>query len=237
MIKLKGFKKSLYVNKNQILDLIDSSVKAEVSMHMSIIDAVVLNRVFSDEKYLKLLNSFDELLCDSSLIVFLYNWLNNKKLKSFNGPDLFELLVHEQKYNQLIIGTTQAMFSRVKIKSSNKNLFYLDIGFKDNWRDFDYEMIEYFILSNNIDILWVMLGNPKQDYVSIKLKERGIINSVVFSSGASYLFYLKSIKKSKIELTGLKFLWLNRIFESPRRQLARSLKVLKNITKYINLLR
>ena len=136
MIKLKGFEKPLYVKKNQILDFVDSSIKGEVSVHMSIIDAVVLNRVFKDEKYLKLLNSFDELLCDSSLIVFLYNWFNSKNLKSFNGPDLFEVLVHEEKYNQLIIGTTKDMFSRVKIKSSNKNLFYLDIGFKDNWKDF-----------------------------------------------------------------------------------------------------
>lgn len=237
MIKLKGFEKPLYVKKNQILDFVDSSIKGEVSVHMSIIDAVVLNRVFKDEKYLKLLNSFDELLCDSSLIVFLYNWFNSKNLKSFNGPDLFEVLVHEEKYNQLIIGTTKDMFSRVKIKSSNKNLFYLDIGFKDNWKDFDYELIESFVMRNKINILWVMLGNPKQDYVSMKLKDRGIINSVVFSSGASYLFYLNSIKKSKREVRGLKFLWLNRIMENPRRQFTRSLNVLKNIIKYINLLK
>lgn len=235
MIKLKCFEKSLYVEKNLILDLIDSSVKEETPMHMSIIDAVVLNRALKDEKYNKLLNSFDELLCDSSLIVFLYNWIYNKKIKGFNGPDLFEVLVHEKKYNQLIIGTTQEMFNEVKNKSSNKNLFYLDIGFKNNWKDFNYELIESYVLSNNINILWVMLGNPKQDYVSMKLKDRGLINSVVISSGAAYLFYLDSIKNSTIEIKGLKFLWLRRILQNPRRQLIRSLEVLKNIKKFINL--
>ena len=57
MIKLKGFAKPLYVKKNQILDFVDSSIKEEVPVHMSIIDAVVLNRVFKDEKYLKLLRN------------------------------------------------------------------------------------------------------------------------------------------------------------------------------------
>lgn len=236
MIKIKCFEKPLYAEKNEILDFIDLTIKEGVSMHISIVDAVVLNRVFKDKKYSSLLNSFDELFCDSSLILFLYNLINNRNLKGFNGPDLFKFLVQEEKYTQLIIGTTKEKFKEVKKKSSNKNLLYLDVGFKDNWRDFDYELIESTISRNNVNILWIMLGNPKQDYVSMKLKERGKINSVVFSSGAAYLFYLNSIKNSTTEIKGLKFLWLRRIIQNPSRQIKRSVDVIKNLKHYYRLL-
>ena len=79
MIKLKLFKKKLLSEKDSILGFVKNSILLRKPVNLSIVDSVVLDRVIKEDKYKQLLNSFDELLCDSSLIIFLYNLKYKKK--------------------------------------------------------------------------------------------------------------------------------------------------------------
>ena len=236
MIKLKLFKKKLFSEKDSILGFVKNSILLKKPVNLSIVDSVVLNRVLKEDKYNQLLNSFDELLCDSSLIIFLYNLKYKKKNIGYNGAELFKNLVVDDTYNQLIIGATNSSFNQIKNKSLNKNLHYLDIGFQHNFIDFNFDLIESFVNNNNIQIVWVMLGNPKQDYVSNELKSRNNINCLIISSGATYLFYLEKIKSPNINLKGLKMFWVYRIIQNPQIQINRISNVLKSIPKFISII-
>ena len=236
MIALKGFKNSFLTEKTEVFNVIQNNLRNSIPQYVSIVDSVVLNRAMSDISYLELLESFNHLICDSSLIIFLYNLKYKKSLTGYNGPDLFINLIPQREYSQLLIGTTNEIFKKIKDKSENENLFYIDIGFKENYLDFNYEIIEKYIIDNNINILWVMLGNPKQDYFAKRLKERDNINSVVFTAGAAYLFFLNEISNSSFRVKGLKILWINRITQDPIRQLKRSMKTLLNIFNFFRLI-
>jgi UDP-N-acetyl-D-mannosaminuronic acid transferase (WecB/TagA/CpsF family) len=236
MIFLKNLNSELIIKKTDLIELVFENIKFNNELYVSMIDAVVLQRVIEDQQYNKLLDSFDVLICDSSLLIFLNNIKLKRKDVGFNGSDLFKELIENQKYNQLLIGGSELYYNQLVDKSLNKNLHYLDVGFHQNAKDFDYEGIESYVINNNIQILWVMLGNPKQDYVLGILKSRGNINCAVISSGAVYLFYLNIIKTKDINFIGLKFFWLSRILQNPKVQIKRVGHALLHLTKYYKLL-
>lgn len=233
MLSVKNFQKKLLVDEYYILRLINELASKKEPYYISVIDIVVLKNALNNTEYNNLLNSLDALICDSSFMIFVNNLKKRKKHIGLSASDLFANYIEKSNYKQLIVGSTNSDFNLIKQKSSNDNLFYLDIGFKSNYADFNYELIEKTIINNKINILWVMLGNPKQDYVSAELKSRGRINCVVLSSGAAYLFYLNIIKSNNINLFGLKTHWLNRIVENPKRQLKRVLNALLFLPKVI----
>ena len=237
MINLNIFKKKILSEKNSILSFIHNSILLETPVNFSMVDSVVLNRALKEPKYKKMLDSFDALLCDSSLIIFLSNLKYKRKIIGYNGAETFKDLVIDNSYNQLIIGTTDILFNEIQNKSLNKNLYYLDVGFKDNWNEFDFDLIELCVKKNNIQILWVMLGNPKQDYVSNELKNRHNVNCLIISSGATYLFFLEKIKSPKINIRGLKMFWISRIIQNPLIQLKRIKNVIKSIPKFISIIK
>lgn len=236
MILLKNLNSKLIIKKTDLTKIVFENIKLNNHLYISMIDAVVLQRVIEDQKYNKLLDSFDVLICDSSLLIFLNNIKFNRKDVGFNGPDLFKELIIKKEYKQLLIGGSELYYNQLVDKSLNENLRYLDVGFHQNAKDFDYEGIESYVINNNIQILWVMLGNPKQDYVLDILKSRGNINCTVISSGAAYLFYLNIIKTKEINFFGLKLFWLSRIINNPKIQLLRVGSALLNTPKYIKLL-
>lgn len=234
MISIKNFEKKLLASKHDILKLIDEFGNKKKPLYVSIVDIVVLNNALNNSDYNILLNSLDVLICDSSFLILINNFKKRKKNIGLSASDLFTHYIENSKYNQLIIGSTISDFDLIKKKSFNDNLKYLDIGFKNNHSEFDYDSIEKTVVENKISILWVMLGNPKQDYVIKELKSRGKINCVVVSSGAAYLFYLNIIKSNKISFKGLKTHWINRIIQNPKRQLKRVLYALLYLPKIIS---
>ncbi|MDA9803125.1 WecB/TagA/CpsF family glycosyltransferase [Flavobacteriaceae bacterium] len=237
MIKLKKIDTPLMSKKSEVETIIDLSIEENAPLYISILDAVVLSRLINDKNYCNLLNSLDQLICDSSLLAFLNNLKNKTNDLSYNGPDFFRDFIVNKKYKQLLIGATEEDYLKIKNKSLNKNLHYLDVGFHKDYKSFDYNKIENYINSNNIDIVWVMLGNPKQDYFIKELKKLNNINSVVISSGAAYLFYLDQIKHSKSSFLGLKFLWIQRLIQNPKIQIQRNLSILYNFPNIYKLLK
>ena len=114
MINLNIFKKKILAEKNSILSFVHNSILLETPVNFSIVDSVVLNRALKEPKYKKMLDSFDALLCDSSLIIFLSNLKYKRKIIGYNGAEIFKDLVIDNSYNQLIIGTTDILFNEIQ---------------------------------------------------------------------------------------------------------------------------
>lgn len=236
MIRIKNFSKPLITNQEAVEKIILDSINNNISHYISIADAVVISNLIKNPNYKKLLESFDSIICDSSLIVFFYNLKFNKNFLSYNGPEMFRDFMNNVNHKQLLLGSNQDSYLSVKKKSLNNNLYYLDVGFYQNYKLFDFSRIENYIKKNNIKVIWVMLGNPKQDYFSSELKKRDNINSVIISSGAAYLFYTEQINHGNFSILGLKFLWVSRIIQNPKIQLQRALNIIKNLPRFFKLL-
>lgn len=231
MITLTIFENPLLSGKDEVLKIIQKTFSSDTSNYISIVDAVVINRLIENKEYHEVLKSFDTLICDSSLIMFLNNLKHNERNVSYNGPDFFRDSMNDSKNRQLLLGATEEDFNKIKAKSKNENLHYFDVGFNSDYRKFNYSAIENYINTNKIDIVWVMLGNPKQDFFSSELKRRNNLNTIVISSGAAYLFYLEQIKHGSKTFFGLKFLWINRLIQNPKIQIKRALNVILRLRK------
>jgi hypothetical protein len=70
------------------------------------------------------------------------------------------------------------------------------------------------------DIVWVSLGAPKQETFISKIFPY-IEQGVLFGIGAAFNFYTGDLHNNKKEIGGLRFIWLERIFKEPKKQLTR----------------
>jgi N-acetylglucosaminyldiphosphoundecaprenol N-acetyl-beta-D-mannosaminyltransferase len=85
---------------------------------------------------------------------------------------------------------------------------------------FDYEGIAKQINEINPDIVWVSLGAPKQETFISNIFPY-VNQGVLFGIGAAFNFYTGDLHNNKKEIGGLRFIWLERIFKEPKKQLKR----------------
>ncbi|WP_301921455.1 WecB/TagA/CpsF family glycosyltransferase, partial [Ferruginibacter sp.] len=91
--------------------------------------------------------------------------------------------------------------------------------------NFDYQLIAAQINSIAPDIIWVSLGAPKQEIFMNKILpflNRGIM----FGIGAAFNFYIGALNIPRFKIGSLKFIWVNRLFNEPR-------KLIKRLLPYI----
>ena len=91
--------------------------------------------------------------------------------------------------------------------------------------EFDYKGIAQKVNDVNPDIIWVSLGAPKQErFMSLLLPNINI--GVMFGIGAAFNFYIGMIKQPSFRIGAFRFIWLDRIFREPKKQLKRCWKIL-----------
>ena len=85
---------------------------------------------------------------------------------------------------------------------------------------FDYKGIAEELKAVDPDIVWVSLGAPKQEQFMERLLpyiDRGLL----FGIGAAFNFYVGDIRQPKFHIGAFRFIWLDRIFREPKKQLSR----------------
>ena len=95
---------------------------------------------------------------------------------------------------------------------------------------FDYPTIAEQINKLRPDIIWVSLGSPKQETFISNIFPY-IKQGVLFGIGAAFNFYTGDLHNNKKEIRGLRFIWLERIFKEPKKQLGRVGKFLLMVPK------
>lgn len=141
---------------------------------------------------------------------------------AFNGPELFEHYI-ERPYRHVLVGNTQKKVEQIKAKVAEKGLTvdlqHVDVPFVAV-EEFDYPAIAKQINSLNPDIVWVSLGAPKQEMFIHNIFPY-IQQGVLFGIGAAFNFYTGGLHNNKKDIHGLRFIWLERIFKEPKKQLKR----------------
>lgn len=106
--------------------------------------------------------------CDSSLICTLASSIYGKGLESVNGPEIFAYYIHHS-YRQIIIGNTDEIVAKVRNKLAQEGrpnnetyIKHIQVPFC-KVDEFNYKEIADEINAYEPDLIWVSLGNPKQE--------------------------------------------------------------------------
>lgn len=215
----------------QLLNTIDKRIESKKPGYVCVVDSSVLARTKYEPDYLDVVRGAFVNACDGSSIALMVKMLYGGNPQVFNGPQIFAHYI-ESNHKQVVLGNTEEMFDNVVAMLKNKGkwnnqLVHIPLPFL-KVEEFDYKGIADKINEIQPDIIWVSLGNPKQErFMGLVLPH--INQGVMFGIGAALNFCTGDLKLPDFHVGPLKFIWLTRIFQDPKRQIKGNWKILKTL--------
>ncbi|MEA4886681.1 MAG: WecB/TagA/CpsF family glycosyltransferase [Bacteroides graminisolvens] len=201
---------------------VEDYIAKKQKAYVCVVDANVITIAQKDFKYREIVMGANINTCDGSSISKMANSIYGTNYSAFNGPELFEYYI-ELPYKHVLVGNTQKKVDQIKAKVTEKglelDLQHVDVPFVPV-EEFDYSVIAKQINELKPDIVWVSLGAPKQETFISNIFPY-IEQGVLFGIGAAFNFYTGDLHNNKKEIGGLRFIWLERIFKEPKKQLNR----------------
>lgn len=205
--------------------------------YVCVVDANILTISQNNIHFRKVINEALINTCDGSSIATMANLIYKQNFHALNGPQLFKNYI-EKEYVQLLLGSTEETINRVKNQLSLKDirtdhLKLLSLPFL-NIDEFDFKGIAKEINSIKPDIIWVSLGAPKQELFMNRILPY-LDKGVMFGIGAAFNFYVGDLGMPTFHIGGLRFIWLNRLINEPRKLISRIVPYILIIPRlYIN---
>lgn len=211
----------LEFNRTKLFHDIDVRIAERKAGYICVCDSSVVTRVQNQEDYRKVINGAYINTCDGSIICTLANRIYGPGLESINGPEIFAKYTC-LAYKQVIIGNTDEIVEKVRVKvrdlkGSDTHIDHLQVPFC-KVDEFDYEGIAKEINEKGYDIIWVSLGNPKQEIFMSKILPY-LNQGVMFGIGAALNFWVGDLALPKFHIGPMRFIWLTRFFQDPVRQI------------------
>jgi len=220
--------RKLYFKKDDIYLKIINSFKYKGPKYVVLIDNNLSAESILSQKFRFILKNSYMNIMDGSFFAFIYNIIFFKRINSFHGGMLFSLFINNSSFRQLILGPpeheTKVLINNLK----SKNVFSLELPFC-SIEQFDNHIILSKINDLNPDIVWVSLGAPKQENLIYSLIKCDSNNRLYIGSGAAFKFYHETLTSNDFSILGLKFIWLIRLYQEPRKQLKRFLRFLPTL--------
>ncbi len=227
---MKVFDINIEFDKQKLHEMIERSIREKEKGYICFADANVLSIARKDKHYLHVLQRAMINSCDGGSVAAMVNRIHRTNVRAYNGPDLFENFIGKSEYKQLLLGNTEEKFQMIveELKRrglSPEHISHLPVPFA-KVEEFDYETIAKQVNEIDADLIWVSLGAPKQERFMTKLLPF-IQRGVMFGIGAAFNFYIGEIVQPKLHFGAFRFIWLDRIYREPRKQLKRVWKILK----------
>lgn len=201
---------------------VEQHIKEKKKAYVCVVDANVITIAQKDLKYREIVKGANINTCDGSSISMMVNKIYGTHYHAFSGPELFEYYI-ERPYKHVLVGNTAKKAEQIKEFVKQKgvvvDLKHVDVPFVPV-DQFDYPAIAKQINELNPDMVWVSLGAPKQETFISNIFPY-IEQGVMFGIGAAFNFYTGDLHNNKKEIGGLRFIWLERIFKEPKKQLKR----------------
>lgn len=211
---------------------VEGYIAKKEKAYVCVVDANVITIAQKDVNYCEIVNNATINTCDGSSIAKMANSIYGTDYHAFNGPELFEYYI-ERPYKHLLVGNKVSKVEQIKAKVKEKgfevDLQHLDVPFVPV-EQFDYKGIAEQINAIQPDIIWVSLGAPKQEIFISEIFSY-VKSGVLFGIGAAFNFYTGDLHNNKKEIGGLRFIWLERIFKEPKKQLGRVCNFLLAVPK------
>lgn len=203
-------------------DTIERHIKEKEKAYVCVVDANVITIAQKDLQYREIVKNSAINTCDGSSIAKMVNKIYGTDYHAYNGPEVFEYYI-ERPYKHVLVGNTIAKVEQIKAfvkqKGFDVDLQHVDVPFVPV-EAFDYAAIAGQINELKPDIVWVSLGAPKQEKFIANIFPY-VEQGVFFGIGAAFNFYTGDLHNNKKEVGGLRFIWLERIFKEPKKQLKR----------------
>lgn len=155
------------------------------------------------------------------------------------GSDLTKKLIESLPSNDFPIAVIGGSNETIQFVTDKYNLTFLHhynppMGFIDD--ETEVSKCIDFILENPSKIIFICVGSPRQEMLSIKLKVAGA-TGVALCVGASFLFLSGEEKRAPKIIQKLSLEWLFRLLQSPKRLFKRyivdGVKIVPIFFKYI----
>ena len=227
------FSIKLEFNHDIFRKIIEDCVAKDGKGYVCVVDGNVLSVTCKDPKYQAVVKNALVNTCDSSYIAKMASNIYGQKFEALNGPTVFNEYI-KKPYIQLLLGNTEETYKKIvsKLITDGGNpdyLKYLPVPFA-KVEEFDYAEIAEQVNTIHPDLIWVSLGAPKQErFMSMLLPY--LNRGVMFGIGAAFNYYADIIKEPKLQLGSQRFIWLQRIFEEPKKQIRRCWNFLMVIPK------
>lgn len=226
------FNTHLEFNREALFNAIESRISKGNAGYICVCDSSVITRVHKDLEYRKLINNAFMNTCDGSIICTMANKIYGPGLESINGPEIFAKYI-KIPYRQVIIGNTDIIVQKVREKVreevDDSHIDHLQVPFC-KVDEFDYKGIADEINKKEYDIIWVSLGNPKQEIFMSKILPY-LNKGVLFGIGAALNFWVGDLALPSFHIGPMRFIWLTRIFQDPARQIRMNWPILKTLPK------
>ncbi len=220
----------LEFDRNKLFSEIEARIASKKTGYICVCDASVVTRVHNDVEYCNIINGSFVNTCDGSIICTLANKIYGPGLESINGPDIFAKYI-KIPYKQVIIGNTDIIVQKVREKVreevDDSHIDHLQVPFC-KVDEFDYKGIADEINKKEYDIIWVSLGNPKQEIFMSKILPY-LNKGVLFGIGAALNFWVGDLALPSFHIGPMRFIWLTRIFQDPARQIRMNWPILKTL--------
>lgn len=223
----------LEFNREELYSAIERRIAHKKPGYVCVCDSSVLSRTYNEPEYREIINGAFVNSCDGSSICTMATKLYGGKLESVNGPEIFACYTHKS-YRQVILGNTEAIVQMVRDKLhaegvDDSHIVHMQLPFC-KVDEFDYKGIAEEINSQGYDIIWVSLGNPKQEIFMSKLLPY-LNKGVMFGIGAALNFWVGDLALPKFHIGPMRFIWFTRLFQDPVRQIKMNWIVLKALPK------
>lgn len=227
------FNTHLEFNPATLFNAIDTRIAEGKPGYVCVCDSSVLSRTYNEPEYRKVINGAFVNSCDGSSICTLATKLYGGKLESVNGPEIFAKYTRIP-YKQVILGNTDEIVAMVRAKLKEEgvdvsHITHMQLPFC-KVDEFDYKGIAEEINREGYDIIWVSLGNPKQEIFMSKILPY-LKKGVMFGIGAALNFWVGDLTLPKFHIGPMRFIWLTRLFQDPVRQIKMNWIVLKTLPK------
>src|SRR5574344_379591 len=189
---MKIFNIHLEFNRKELFRVIDSKIAEQKPGYVCVCDSMVLTRTYHEPAYRKVINGAFVNSCDGSSICTIASKIYGGNLESVNGPEIFAKYTMIP-YKQVILGNTNNIVQMVRDKMHSEHiddshLFHMELKFC-SVEEFDYKGIAEEINKQVYEIIWVSLGNPKQEIFMSKILPY-LNKGVMFGIGAALNFWV-----------------------------------------------
>ena len=192
----------------------------------------------NNNKFKEVVNGALVNICDGSMLAKIIGHIHKKPFNSYIGADLFIEYIKLCRYNQFFLGNTREVLDGLKANLSKidpriKDMPFVELPFR-KVEEFDYKGIAEMINKEKLDIIWVSLGAPKQEFFMANLLPY-LDQGIMFGFGAIFNFnaQIGNVKRAPKWMLKVKLEWLYRAFEEPKKNVPRYWNFIKLLPKLI----
>lgn len=174
-----------------------------------------------DNSYLTKLQ-LGNVICDSTPIAKFSNWISTKNnVKPIRGADFMRsaLLISPDSTRHFFVGSSAHNLAVLESKiESNYPFVRIEGLFAPSYSESIELLIEEISVVLNqykVDVVWLGLGSPKQDYLAYFLADRYAANFIAVGAAFDFISGLENECPVFLRESGLE--WLYRLWRNPRR--------------------